>query len=263
MTKGISQDNASAAAAVTVSLVSHGHSRMVADLLNDLAGLPQITHVVLTLNVPEAIPDVPEELRHKMTVIENPAPKGFAANHNAAFRHCGTPLFCVLNPDIRIHENPFPDLLAVLGEKSSALAVPVVVNSSGVVEDSVRHFPTPVGILRKALGISCGSYPVVLGGQPFAADWAAGMFMLFRRDAYQSLEGFDEGFFLYYEDVDICARAWKQGLSVKVCPSVTVVHDAQRESHRSLKFMRWHLASMLRFFLKHYGRLPESKAAAA
>jgi N-acetylglucosaminyl-diphospho-decaprenol L-rhamnosyltransferase len=248
---------------VTVSLVSHGHGRMVADVLHDLADLSQVAHVVLTLNVHEAVPSIPEKLRHRTTVIENSAPKGFAANHNSAFRHCRTLFFCVLNPDIRIRENPFPGLLAALEREGAALAVPMVVNSSGEVEDSVRHFPTPAGILRKALGISYGSYPVVPGSRPFVADWAAGMFMLFRQDAYRALEGFDERFFLYYEDVDICVRAWKQGLSVNVCPSATAVHDAQRESHRSLRFMRWHLASMLRFFLKHYGRLPDTKAVAA
>jgi N-acetylglucosaminyl-diphospho-decaprenol L-rhamnosyltransferase len=261
MTTDIPQNDT--CAVVTVSLVSHGHGRMVADVLHDLAGLPQIAHVVLTLNVPEVVPAIPEEFRHRMTIIENPAPKGFAANHNAAFRHCGAPFFCVLNPDIRIHENPFPDLLALLGRQEAALAVPMVVNSSGAVEDSVRHFPTPAGILRKALGSSRGNYAVVPDSRPFVADWAAGMFMLFRQDAYRALEGFDEGFFLYYEDVDICVRAWKQGLSVNVCPSAAVVHDARRESHRSLRFMRWHLASMLRFILKHYGRLPDTKTISA
>lgn len=261
MTTGIQQDYV--AATVTVSLVSHGHGRMVADVLNDLAALSEVAHVVLTLNVPEALPDATDEIRRKMTVIENPAPKGFAANHNAAFRHCGTPFFCVLNPDIRIRENPFPALLAAFCDKRAGLAVPVVVNSSGTIEDSIRHFPSPLGILSKVLGISRGGYPVAPGDPSFAADWAAGMFMLFRKDVYQLLEGFDEGFFLYYEDVDICARAWKQGFSVNVCPSVTVLHDARRESHRNLRFMRWHISSMLRFFLKHYGRLPKTKAIKA
>lgn len=248
---------------ITVSLVSHGHGCMIDDVLSDLAKYSQVGHVVLTLNVPEASPAIPEKLRDRITVVENPVPKGFAANHNAAFRYCKTPFYCVVNPDIRIHENPFSCLCTALDAHGVALAVPAVVNSSGDIEDSIRYFPTPSGIMRKILGISCGSYPVVLGGPPFAADWAAGMFMLFRKDAYQLLEGFDEGFFLYYEDVDICARAWKQGFSVNVCPSVTVLHDARRESHRNLRFMRWHISSMLRFFLKHYGRLPKTKAIKA
>lgn len=244
---------------VTVSLVSHGHGEMVSALLQDMAGLPQIAHVVLTLNIPEPLPSVPEGLQHRLTVIENSAPKGFGANHNAAFKHCKTTYFCVLNPDIRIHQNPFPDLLATLGTAQSGLVAPLVMNSSGAIEDSVRFFPTPWRIFYKVLGISHGRYPISAGAAVQNVDWVAGMCMLFRAEVFQSLAGFDEEYFLYYEDVDICVRAWKQGFSVVVCPTASVIHDAQRASHRNLRFLRWHLASMLRFFCKHLGRLPSSK----
>jgi N-acetylglucosaminyl-diphospho-decaprenol L-rhamnosyltransferase len=63
------------------------------------------------------------------------------------------------------------------------------------------------------------------------------------------LHGFDERYFLYYEDVDLCGRLCLAGLRVVVCPDSQVVHHAQRSSRRSLKYLRWHLASMLRFFL--------------
>jgi GT2 family glycosyltransferase len=82
------------------------------------------------------------------------------------------------------------------------------------------------------------------------------MFMLFSTEDYKAIGGFDEKFFLYYEDVDICIRLWKSGRSVMVDPDVQVVHDARRTSHKSWRFMRWHVASMIRFFWKHWGRLP-------
>jgi GT2 family glycosyltransferase len=59
-------------------------------------------------------------------------------------------------------------------------------------------------------------------------DWVAGMFLLIRTEAFRALGGFDEGFHLYYEDVDFCARAWKAGWKVQVHPEVSVIHDAQR-----------------------------------
>lgn len=80
--------------------------------------------------------------------------------------------------------------------------------------------------------------------------------MLFRSEDFRRLQGFDEKFFLYYEDVDICARAWKSGMKVLACPSVSVIHDAQRASRRNLQHMKWHAASMMRYFWKHAGRLP-------
>ena len=89
--------------------------------------------------------------------------------------------------------------------------------------------------------------------------------MLFRSEAFAELKGFDEKFFLYYEDVDVCIRAWNRGLRVLACPRVSVIHDARRDSRRSLRHLRWHVASMRRFFWKHWARLPklpESRAPA-
>jgi GT2 family glycosyltransferase len=242
---------------VTVSLVSHGHGQMVSDVLASLARIPEIAHVVLTLNVPEQMSVLPAGLHGKLTVIENPRPQGFGANHNSAFTHCKTSFFCVLNPDIRFDSNPFPALLGAMAT-GVGLVAPLVINSAGVIEDSVRFFPTPLRLLKKALGISRGVYFANQDGSVLTPEWVAGMCMLFDADAYRALAGFDEGYFLYYEDVDICARAWKTGLRVVVCQNAVVIHDAQRESHRSFKFLRWHVASMLRFCRKHIGRLPNT-----
>lgn len=73
--------------------------------------------------------------------------------------------------------------------------------------------------------------------------------MLFRRDAFEAVGGFDERFHLYYEDVDLCARIRLSGKEVILCRSVEVIHDARRESHRNMRYFAWHLVSMLRFFM--------------
>jgi N-acetylglucosaminyl-diphospho-decaprenol L-rhamnosyltransferase len=131
-----------------------------------------------------------------------------------------------------------------------------VVSPGGLHEDSWRHFPTLTSLLRKALGMGDGSYRLPGDGRHFSPEWVAGMFMLFRSDVFRRLGGFDEDFFLYYEDVDICARLWKSGYRLLACPAVSVVHDAQRDSHRKWRHLRWHLGSMARYFAKHWGRLP-------
>jgi len=83
-------------------------------------------------------------------------------------------------------------------------------------------------------------------------DWVAGMFMLFRGDAFRAVGGFDEHFFLYYEDVDICRRLGLFGLATLYVPGVTVIHDAQRESRRNLRLMRIHAASAARYLVRRY-----------
>lgn len=76
----------------------------------------------MTVNIPEL---VPAGVEHQVMLIRNLQPKGFGENHNAAFKHCGTAFFCVLNPDIELIGNPFPALCAQLaGLRGAGLCVP-------------------------------------------------------------------------------------------------------------------------------------------
>ena len=239
---------------ISVSIVSHGHGTMVERLVASLLDCPEVSQIVITRNIPEVLDLVSSD---RLTVVDNPVPKGFGANHNAAFEHCHKPFFCPLNPDIELLENPFPDLLAAMKLTGSAIVAPLVTAPDGQLEDSIRHFPTIFSLARKLTSGVDGRYQIKSDQAVFYPEWVGGMFMLFRSDDFMRLRGFDEGFFLYYEDVDVCARAWKQGMKIIACPQVSVVHDARRDSHRSTRYLRWHLASMARYFWKHWGRLPK------
>lgn len=232
---------------IAVSIVSHGHGTMVTRLVARLLDCPEVGRVIVTRNRPEPL-DLPDDPRIRR--IDNPHPSGFGANHNAAFAHADAPCFCVLNPDIMLPDNPFPALLDCLDASGAALAVPHIVAPDGADEDSVRRFPTPWRLLHKSLAGARGEHRVA------RPDWAAGMFMLWRHEAFAQLGGFNERYFLYYEDVDLCTRAWRAGLPIAYCREATAIHDARRESHRKLRFLRWHLASMARYFLTQSWRLP-------
>lgn len=239
---------------ITVSVVSHGQGQLVAALLEDLACCHNVSAVVLTRNIPEDDIPCPASLQPRLRVICNEHPLGFAANHNQAFRFCETSMFAVLNPDIRLRGDPFPQMAQALEMGSVGVVAPGVRNSSGDLEDSARTFPTPLRLLRKLIGLGDGRI-LIEGATPQEVDWTAGMFLLFPAGIYSEIEGFDEGFFLYYEDVDICTRLWRSGRRAILHPGVTVIHDAQRASRRNLRFMKWHLFSMFRYFLKHAWRL--------
>src|SRR5574343_91402 len=96
---------------ISVSIVSHGHGDMVVVLLRQLLACPEVAQVIITRNLPENL-ELPGGER--VLLLDNAKPLGFAANHNAAFRHCIAPFFCVLNPDIELSGNPFPALLKAL-----------------------------------------------------------------------------------------------------------------------------------------------------
>ena len=80
-------------------------------------------------------------------------------------------------------------------------------------------------------------------------DWVGGMFMLFPSRVFREVGGFDTGYFLYYEDVDLCARLTLRDYRVVLCHEVSVIHVARRTSHANLRYLLWHISSALRFFL--------------
>jgi GT2 family glycosyltransferase len=236
--------------AITLSVVSHAQNWLVNALLADLAQLREHElSIVVTQNVPD---------RDALTappgaeIIVNERPKGFGANHNAAFQRCRTPYFCVVNPDVRLNMDPFPPLLSALEAQGKAgVAGPQVCDPDGHTEDSARRFPTVLRLLGKLVpGRRGPDYPAV--GGPAAVDWVAGMFMLFHSDAFRAAGGFDERFFLYYEDVDLCRRLRERGLATVFHPGACVVHDARRASRRNPRLMAIHAASAARYLTRRY-----------
>jgi len=238
------------AADISISVVSHFQIDLVGQLLVDLELCCKDSNfeLILTLNVDEVLPLALDGFSYPIRLIRNAVSMGFSANHNQAFRHATGQLFCVLNPDIRLNGNPFTALLACLVDSSVGVVAPLVLGGSGEVEDSARCFPTPLKIFCKAFGW-CRGPDYVIKDIPIYPDWVGGMFLLFPRDVFGGLRGFDEGYFLYYEDVDICGRLRLLGYKVVLCPKASVTHHAQRTSHRRFKYFGCHLKSMARFFL--------------
>lgn len=235
--------------AIALSVVSHAQNWLVNQLLVDLAQFhPAGLSIIVTQNVPD-----PDTLaaRHGAEVIVNERPRGFGANHNAAFRRCDAPYFCVVNPDIRLNMDPFPALVQALQSAKRAVAGPRVCDPDGRTEDSARRFPTVLRLLGKLFSGAAGpDYPVDRGA--LEADWVAGMFMLFRSDAYREVGGFDERFFLYYEDVDICRRLLARGQRCVFQPEASVIHEARRASRREPRLMGIHAASAVRYLTRWY-----------
>lgn len=229
---------------ITVSIVSHNHGEMVAQLVSQLIQFSEIARIIITQNTAEKV-IYPSD--HRIHLQQNKSPKGYGANHNYALKNVNTPFICILNPDIRLEANPFPILLRSFNDKKLAIVAPKIINLGGLTEDSARRFPTLLSLTRKALGSDNGTYPEE--SAIINPDWLAGMFFLICSNVFAKLGGFDESFFLYYEDVDLCWRLRRAGFQIMQDRSVSVIHDARRESRRSLRFAMWHLASMARYLL--------------
>ena len=236
-----------ASAAVTVSIVSHAQNGLVNQLLGDLADIGRdLLQLIVTENTADPVPLKPPPMHTPLQRVVNERPLGFGANHNRAFARSCTPYFCVCNPDIRIKTDPFPVLEMHLSSSDVGVVAPLVRSPDGKVENNARRFPTAWSLLRKlAHRRDEPEYPADRGA--IDVDWVGGMFMLFRAEVYRALTGFDEAYFLYYEDVDLCRRMRRAGFRAIYDPGVEVIHNARRGSRRDVRLMAHHLASMARY----------------
>lgn len=225
-------------ALVTVSIVSHGQWHMVQPLLLQLEEFCHdvIATVVLTINIPEEVALNTNDFQFPIKCIRNSKPQGFGRNHNQAFQHCKTPWFLVLNPDIRLSECPINALLLNAKEESGLIA-PRIIEPGRATPQSHRRLITPWELLSRRL---------TRHRPPVRPDWVPGMFMLVRQQAYADLGGFDERFFMYCEDHDLCLRLQLAGWGLYVEDNIIVFHEAQRLSHSSIRALRWHLASLIK-----------------
>jgi len=228
---------------ITVSIVSHGQQVLAIQLIEQLAQhcAQWIDKVVLTTNIPEPAPSAGHAWRLPVETIRNPRPQGFGANHNAAFAACRSPWFLVLNPDICIETDVLGTLLAQAQARDGVLAPRIVEpGSRHCGPEPHRALLTPCEILTR----NRANYQA-----PARPAWIAGMFMLLRKQAYQQVQGFDDRYFMYGEDFDICARLRLAGWQIRIGESLQVQHDARRASRKDRRHLRWHFASLARVWL--------------
>jgi GT2 family glycosyltransferase len=243
---------------ITVSIVSHGQLPLIKPLLEQLDRYSHamVEKVILTINIPE--PDVLEGAAWRFPVerIDNPAPMGFGANNNQAFARCQTSWFLVLNPDIRFEGDVLAPLVAQAAPKSGLLT-PRILEPGKRTPEQHRAVITPYEIVaRKRPGYV----------RPVVPHWIPGLFMLFRSDAYREIGGFDERFFMYGEDFDICARTQLAGWKLQVAEDLLALHDARRASRTDTKHLYWHVTSLLKVWSSgafwRYRRLLEDSSEA-
>lgn len=239
---------------LSLSIVSHGHGRMISALLEDLANTSWNSghsfEVIITLNIPEDETWLEQNFGFPLTVLRNQTPKGFGYNHNVAFSVSRGTNFAVLNPDIRLGSFQIAPLLLALANPEIGVVAPLILGPDDSYQDSARHFPTLRRLLkRKLLRQRQLDYAISNGTQQ--VEWLAGMFLLFRATVYKDICGFDQRYFMYMEDVEICRFLQRRGLKVLWVPSVSVVHDAARASQYNFSHLRWHIASIVRYlFIK-------------
>jgi N-acetylglucosaminyl-diphospho-decaprenol L-rhamnosyltransferase len=204
------------------------------------------------------------ESRPEVRLIENPDNRGFARAANQGIAATSAPLVLLLNPDAEVISGTLADLAKLIRDRPRAGAItPLIRNPDGTPYPTGRRLP-PLG---EALGhVLLGP---ILPGNRFTrsytladwdrttereVDWIAGSAMLLRRQALDEVGPFDERFFMYAEDVDLCTRLRQAGWTVVFCPQVEVHHVGALATGRSKRMPLEHSRSAYRYFAKHHAR---------
>jgi GT2 family glycosyltransferase len=169
---------------------------------------------------------------------------GFAAGCNAGWRGGNAPYVLFLNPDARIDAESLMRLVGTAVQSTSTAAVaPKILNADGSLDYSQRRFPRLRSTYAQALFLhrlfrtAEWTDELVRDDRayerPGSPEWVSGACLLVRRSVLERLNGLDEGFFLYCEDLDLCRRI--RGLELDVCfePRAVVVHEGGASAPRA------------------------------
>jgi N-acetylglucosaminyl-diphospho-decaprenol L-rhamnosyltransferase len=248
---------------VSAVVVSHRNAGELERSLPALA--PQVDELLVIANVPGSLPStVPEGTR----VLENERPLSFAANANVGTANTHHELVLIANPDAI----PDPDAVGVLrsfmaGRPRCGVAGPRMLYADGTWQPSRRSFPTigatlvrrtPLRLLFPPLRWQRRHYLLdERPDEPVPTDTMLGAFLLLRRTMLDEIGGWDPGFRMYCEDIDLNYRAAKAGWERWYVPEAVVRHEyAAVIDKRFLTWHTvWHARAMLRFLRKHPERL--------
>jgi len=192
---------------------------------------------------------------------------GFASGVNLASQKAKGKYLAILNPDIRLIEKVFDPLINFLNKTAkAAIVAPKLIFSDQSIQDSFRSFPSFFDLIIKRISPLRKIFHKRLArflmwdfnfSKTSSVNWVVGAFFMIRKKVFQQLNGFDERFFLFFEDTDLCRRVKEKNLEVIFFPQVKAMHNHIRLSQTknfleffSKKTFLLHIVSAFKYFWK-------------
>ena len=246
---------------VDVVIVSYNSRERLRACVGPLLEAPGLNVIVVDNASPDRSLDAVRDL--PVATIQLPVNGGFAHGVNAGWRAGSLPYVLLLNPDARIDPTSLETLVRVLEDDQTVGAVaPRIVNEDGTLDYSQRRFPRLRSTYARALFLhrlfpaATWTDELVRDEDAYARrgspDWVSGACILLRREALALLDGLDEGFFMYGEDIDLCRRLRVAGYGLQFEPSAVVEHEGGASAPRA-ELLPVLAASRLRYAAKHRG----------
>ncbi len=187
---------------------------------------------------------------------------GFGSGHNQVIEKIKSKSnhHLILNPDVVFSTNVIPNLITVLKNEDSAVMVaPKVVYPNGNHQYSCRKFPSLFELMVRRLPlfnsvfksiIERGEYRDKDLSKPFYAEYISGCFQLYKTQMFVEINGFDERYFMYMEDVDICRKIFSKKKKSLYYPENFIIHSFEKGSSKKIKLFYYHIKSIIQYFYK-------------
>lgn len=196
-------------------------------------------------------------------LIRSPENLGFGRGCNLAFQHVTTPFVILVNPDAILDAPAAHTLIEFLQHNPEAgIAAPATLDDDGQPQ-CAGTMATPSALLYSVLGGHTRAYPnrrpILPGQAPFRTSWVCGAVMIIRADLFRKLGGFDERFFLYFEETDLCRRAAERGAQIWAVGQAVAHHSGSESAKASGNELyssciaEHYLRSRRLYLTKHFG----------
>lgn len=201
-------------------------------------------------------------------IIRNQRIAGFGHNNNTGAKRAKGKYIAIINPDIQLLERSIDKLFSFYEKNThTGIVVPKLLNPDLSLQYSVRNFITIRFLFARILtrgndnsdkkNINNYLCKDINPDQTQYINWSIGAALFMSREFYNRLNGFDEDYFLYMEDEDICLRSWKDNRPVIYFPEACMIHNHLRGSKNISKKAMMHFRSLFIFFKKHGLMIPD------
>lgn len=252
---------------ILISIVTANSQKIFQTLDTLIASLEEQPNIEILIFDNCSTPEYQEKLKgylryHYIKIYFNVENKGFGYGHNHNLLSSQAPYAVIFNPDVLVEEQTIVELVQLLKEHPEcAMLAPKILNEDGTTQYLIRQrlavfdyilrfipFRFVKQLFEKRLAkFECRKLPEDVNSY---VRMISGSFMVVDVKKFKEINGFDERYFMYFEDNDLCLKAEKAGYKLLYTPKYSIIHLYGKGAHRNFKLFRIFLASMGKFFNK-------------